>query len=201
MIRLRTIARVKAAVVGLALSAGLCALCTGAAQAAIVVMGGMGQPCFEAARAADIKHAVPPDAIDLCSRALGTPLDRHDLAGTYVNRGVLYMINRDLASAMADFDRAVQISPDLAEAHVNLGASLVGMRQDKLGVSEITKGLDLGSAQPEKAYYNRAVGEEHLDDVAGAYQDYMKAAELKPDWTAPKQELTRFQVQPAPARN
>jgi tetratricopeptide (TPR) repeat protein len=169
----------------------------GASHAVVVVLGGMGQSCWQASKEADRSRTVPEGAVDLCTRALESALGEHDMAGTYVNRGVLYMIDGDLASAMADFSRAVQVSPKLAEAHVNLGAAMVGMRLDKDGISEIDQGLAMGSAEPEKSYFNRAVAEEHLDDLSGAYQDYMKAAELKPSWQQPKQELTRFTVEPA----
>ena len=187
-----------AVVLGLIL--GLSGLGLSRAKAAIMVLGGMGQTCFEAAREADHRRATPPDSIDLCTRALESTLSQRDQAGTHVNRGVLYMIKGQVEDAMNDFDLAASILPSMAEAHVNLGAALVAMRRDRDGVDEITKGLNMGSAEPEKSYFNRAVGEEHLDDFAGAYRDYSKAAELKPDWAQPKEELTRFQVEPAPAR-
>ena len=170
-----------------------------AGHAAVVVMGGIGQSCWEAAREADHRHAVAPGAIDVCSRALDSQLSVRDQAATYVNRGVLYMINGQIQDAMEDFDHGAALAPNLAEAHVNLGASLVAMRHDRDGIAEITKGLDMGSMEPEKSYFNRAVAEEHLDDLQAAYRDYSKASELKPEWQQPKDELTRFQVQSAPA--
>jgi hypothetical protein len=40
----------------------------------------------------------------------------------------------------------------------------------------------------------RAIAHENLGDLTAAYRDYSKAAELDPDWDAPKKELTRFTV-------
>ena len=40
----------------------------------------------------------------------------------------------------------------------------------------------------------RPIAHENLGDLTAAYRDYSKAAELDPDWDAPKKELTRFTV-------
>ena len=62
------------------------------------------------------------------------------------------------------------------------------------GLADLNKGIGLGVEEPAKAYYNRALAYEGLDDVKSAYFDYQKAVELSPGWDAPKQELTRFHV-------
>ena len=62
------------------------------------------------------------------------------------------------------------------------------------GLADLNKGISLGVEEPEKAYYNRALAYEGLDDVKSAYFDYQKALEIAPNWAAPKQELTRFHV-------
>ena len=179
-----------------ALALGVSAVAAGPSRAAIVVTSGLGAACYQAARDADLFHTIPLNGLDICTRATESAMDDHDTAGTFANRGVLYMIMGDLGSAMNDFQKAVAIAPKMGEAHVNLGAAMVGMRKDKEGADEITAGLALGSAEPEKAYFNRAVAEEHLGDVDDAYDDYMKASQLKPSWKQPKQELTRFTVKP-----
>ena len=61
-------------------------------------------------------------------------------------------------------------------------------------IPSITKGIELQAAEIEKSYYTRAIANEELGNVRGAYFDYMKAAELKPDWEAPKVQLSRFMV-------
>ncbi len=61
-------------------------------------------------------------------------------------------------------------------------------------MAEIDRGLALDPDQPEKAYFNRAVAKERLNDLKGAYFDYRRALELKPDWDMPKVELARFTV-------
>jgi hypothetical protein len=61
-------------------------------------------------------------------------------------------------------------------------------------VADIDRGLQLGLATPEQAYYHRAIAREQLNDLRGAYLDYRRAAEMKPDWGSPRRELARFRV-------
>jgi tetratricopeptide (TPR) repeat protein len=78
---------------------------------------------------------------------------------------------------------------------VNRGAAAVGARRFADGLADINKALELGVEEPEKAYYNRALAYEGLDNLKAAYFDYQKAVELKPEWDAPKNELARFTVE------
>jgi tetratricopeptide (TPR) repeat protein len=166
------------------------------AKAAETVFGnGFAQACYHAAKyGGDVSEGLAD-----CGRAIeDEPLTTRDLSGTYVNRGVLYMALEDFAAAERDFDQAIKLDASRGEAFVNLGAAQIGMRLYADGITQIDKGLALGSDEPEKAYYNRAMADEGLDDLKSAYFDYKKAAELKPSWTAPSIELARFTVHPAP---
>jgi len=178
-----------------------------AAQSATTVLGGgMAQACSMAAmtavRAAEFKRSrmripIPADALIACDRALQTEtLTTRDLAATYVNRGVLLMGRTSYAQALSDYERAVRIKPKLAEAHANRGAALVGLSRNQEGIDAITLGLALQTEEPEKSYYNRAIARERLDDLKGAYLDYLKASELKPDWEDPQLQITRFTLTP-----
>ena len=175
-----------------ALTVALSGYASGPARAAITVIGGdFAQACYQAAKTGMSRDANVED----CTRAITTEqLLGHDLAGTYVNRGALYLAQRHWDWAQSDFQEALKIEPKLGEAKVNLGAAEIGMRQNRQGVDDITAGLELGSGEPEKAYYNRALGYENMGDEKSAYYDYLKAEELKPDWADPKQELVRFTV-------
>jgi tetratricopeptide (TPR) repeat protein len=164
----------------------------GAAHAAVTVFGGsFAQDCFKAAKYGDVRS----EGLDNCTRAIETEmLDKRDLAGTYVNRGVVYMEETDYNHAGADFEQALKLNPMLGEAIVNRGAVLIAQRHFQDGIDEITRGLALSPEEPEKAYYNRAIAYESVDNLKAAYYDYMKASELKPNWAAPKTELARFTV-------
>ena len=132
---------------------------------------------------------------DLCTLALeGELLSQRDRAGTFVNRGVLRLRRSEFLSATSDFNRAMSLRGDLGEAYVNRGAAALGQHKFREGLNDLNKALELGVEEPEKAYYNRALAYEGLDDLKAAYFDYQKAVELKPEWDAPKKELARFTV-------
>lgn len=163
------------------------------AQASVQVVGSQrAHQCMDAAFAGASTRA----AVDWCSAALSeealTPRNR---AGTLVNRGVILMNRRDHAGAIRDFDQAMRLSPALGEAHFNRGSAQIAMGRWSEGVADIEQGLKLGMRQPERAYYNRAIAREELNDTRGAYLDYREAARLKPEWELPRMELARFTVQ------
>lgn len=165
---------------------------TGPARATVTVIGGgLAEACSKAAMAGS---SAPRDE-DICTQALEAELlIPRDKAGTYVNRGIMKMRRGSWQAAMSDFDRAVYYKPDLGEIYVNRGAALLGQHRYAEGLTDLNKSLQLGVEEPAKAYYNRALAYEGLDDLKSAYFDYQKALELSPDWDAPKQQLTRFHV-------
>lgn len=172
--------------------AALIAAAAGTAHAAVTVIGGgLAQACSEAALSGenDIKF------VTLCTAALdGEFLSPRDKAGTYVNRGVIKLRRGAYAEATKDFDYAVRVKPDMGEAYVNRGAASLGLHRWAQSLPDINKAIELGVQEPAKAYYNRALAYEGLDDAKSAYFDYQKALELQPDWDAPREQLTRFSV-------
>jgi tetratricopeptide (TPR) repeat protein len=162
-----------------------------AMSAVTVIGGGMAEDCSHAAFAGKADN----DSMRLCSEALETePLDVRDKAGTYVNRGVMRLRRRADDQARADFDAAIALEPKLGEGWVNRGALSISERRYQEGMDDINHGLQLGVKEPEKAYFNRAVAYEGLDDEKAAYLDYQQALSLKPDWALPQRELLRFTV-------
>lgn len=174
------------------LATGAALLCAVEARASVTIIGGGdAEACARAALTgkSDVKFEV------LCTSALQTEfMDTRDRAGTYINRGVLKLRRLNWDAAMADFDSAVRIKPDMGEAYVNRGAALIGQHKFDTGLADINRGIQLGAEEPAKAYYNRALAYEGLGDVKSAYFDYQRAVELSPDWAAPKEQLVRFKV-------
>jgi len=162
------------------------------AGAAVTVFGDdHAQACYQAAKNGLNRQT----DLDECNQAINFGLlQAKDLAGTYVNRGAVYMNMQSWREADADFRRALEMMPKFGEALVNLGAAQIGEHHNREGVDTITHGLALGSMEPEKAYFNRAIGYENLGDDTAAYYDYLKASQLAPRWVAPREELVRFTV-------
>jgi len=182
----------KTRLLALAVGAGVLAFASAAEAAVTVLGGGMARQCSDAALSGESDARFET----LCTQALDIELlGPRDRAGTFVNRGVLKLRRKDFASAMTDFNQAIQTKPDLGEAYVNRGAAAVGARRFSDGLADINKALELGVEEPEKAYYNRALAYEGLDNLKAAYFDYQRAVELKPEWDQPKKELARFSVE------
>jgi len=176
----------------LLMAAALAALAAGSARASVTVFGSdSATQCSKAAIAGRSDYSSEL----FCTRALNEDaLDTEDRAGTFVNRGVMKLRRAEFESSRADFDAALALSPKMAEAWVNRGAMWVGEKRYQAGLDDINKALALGVQQPEKAYFDRALAYEGIDDEKSAYFDYVKALELKPDWVLPQHELLRFHV-------
>lgn len=181
----------KRLIVGLAAVAGV-ALMAGAAKASVTVVGGgLAEACAKATKAG----ASAPRFEAICTQSLSEELlIPRDKAGTFVNRGIMRLRRGEMQAALDDFNQAARYKSDLGEIYVNRGAALIGQHRYADGLADLNKGLGLGVDEPAKAYYDRALAYEGLDDIKSAYFDYQKAVELSPEWDAPKQQLTRFHV-------
>lgn len=183
---LRTVSALTAATLAIAAAFG--------AGAATMVIGGLAGECSDRAHAG--RHDA--DDLDVCSRAISYEgLSNRDLAGTYVNRGAMELMGRMNDVAHADFQAALRLMPRMGEAHIGEGAYLVGMARFGEAEGEISRGLQLGSEQPEKGYYIRAIARWGQDDFKGAYADFNRAIELKPTWSLPREQLKNFHVETA----
>ncbi len=169
-------------------------LATPARAAMVVLGGGRAQGCYEA-----VEHgARDMQTLDLCTEALNQePLSPKDRASTFVNRGVVLLRRQSYDEAAADFDRALAIRPNLGEAYANRGTARIGQHRYEEALGDLDRCLSIGTRQPEKCWLNKGLAHEAMGDVKSAYQDYRRAAELKPDWDLPKRELQRFSVRPA----
>ena len=164
---------------------------TPASAAAIVLGSGLATACSKAA----LNGRSDGKAIETCTVAIETEaMGPRDRAGTFVNRGILKLRRGSYDAARTDFADALRLAPDLGEAYVNWGASLIAEGKYAEGLSEIDRGMALGVDEPEKVWYNRGIAYEGLGDPKNAYLAYQQAVALSPQWTAPQLELTRFQV-------
>lgn len=185
---------------GVLIGAALAALFTVApppARAVETVIGGRAQVCSEQAKAG----VANPVSLENCTMAILTEmLTGRALAATYLNRGVIFLDMGNYGSAISDFDEALALQKSMGEAHVNRGAALIGLKRNREALAEIDLGLTLNPDEPWKAYGNRAIAKWNLDDLRGAYDDFMKAHELNPEWAWPTEQLAHFTVQTRAAR-
>jgi tetratricopeptide (TPR) repeat protein len=163
-----------------------------AAASILVVGGGQSHACYEAA---EFSLPVSP-SLAACTDSLDNEaMSLDQRASTFVNRGIVYMHARKLTAALADYDEALKLRPDLAEAHVNKGIALLHLGgHDSEAVAQLTAGLELKPSRPEVAYYTRGIANELLGATREAYEDYKAAVALKPNWTEAAEQLQRFSV-------
>jgi tetratricopeptide (TPR) repeat protein len=180
--------RARPLIAAIALWAGL----AGSACASVAVIADTS--AASCSRAALEKRA-DDASLRFCNEAIDQgALNRDDLTRTFVNRSAVLMNRHDYDAARADLERAIQLDPSVGDAWMNRGAIAIIERRYADGIADTTKGLALGVSEPAKAYFNRAVAYEGVDDEKSAYLDYQQALALKPDWELPKHELLRFSV-------
>ena len=165
-----------------------------AAQAQSVTIIGANAEALMCYRAAD-SELRRPDALEKCAIALEADLSNHDRMATFINRGVIRFRLEDTSGALADFDAALAIDPDQPDAMINKGIAMLADGAD-IGASMalIEEGLTHGPQRPWIGYYGRAVAHELSGRDSQAYQDYLRAQELRPGWQPAVQALSRFSV-------
>lgn len=198
-------AGMNASAIGAVVVLSACLPGAASAQAIQVFGGGWGEACWRAAVASTFLHMDSAqmearwkaDSVARCDDALASgALDLKDTASTYVNRAILEMSRESYAIAEKNLDAALTLLPKLPEAHVDLGATLMNMSKYDEGVKETELGLQLGSKEPERGWYNLGIAYERLGNIQKAYESYRQASVLDPKWQEPKDEMARFVVQP-----
>jgi tetratricopeptide (TPR) repeat protein len=193
------------AIGAVAVLGALCVPATVQAQAIQVFGGGEAESCWRAAVASTFLHMDSAtmearwkaDAIGACDSALaGAVMDTRDRAATFVNRSILEMSRENYAAAEKNLDSALALIPKLPEAHVDLGSTLINMKKYDEGVKETELGIQLGTKEPERAWYNLGIGYERMGNIQKAYESYRQASVLDPKWQDPKDEMARFKVEP-----
>lgn len=167
----------------------------------ITIFGGSSaRECYEAA--ADVADRERPsprgmlrNAVAACDRALvGEALPHDEIVATHVNRGILRLNIGDADAAIADFDAALRLDPQEAEAVLNKAIALVSKERWDDAIALFGTALKLGTRRPALAYFGRGMAHEFSGDARSAYFDYRQATRSDPDWSRPKEELTRFTV-------
>ncbi|MGQ0588978.1 MAG: tetratricopeptide repeat protein [Sphingosinicella sp.] len=176
----------------LVLAALLAAVAIPASASVIVIGNNSARQCFEAA-----DSVVAPDVEDLrrCDTAIrDEALSMRDRVATHVNRGIVQLRRNRIDLALIDFDRAIAIDPGQPESYLNKGAALMRLQDAAAALPLFTASLERNTTRPELAHYGRAIAHESLGNARAAYNDYRRAAELRPGWEEPLVELRRFRV-------
>lgn len=95
---------------------------------------------------------------------------RRQKANEHNDRGVMLFHRRELAAAEAEFQKALDIRPDFAEAYNNIGLTLSDLGKKEESVEAFKKAIELAPDAPE-AYNN-------LGCLYRIKKDYQQAVEL-----------------------
>jgi tetratricopeptide (TPR) repeat protein len=161
-----------------------------AAGAAVLSVGGpLSKNCYEAALAQDTRN----QAVDGCTRALHEePLATRDRAATFVNRGILHMSRGFASQADADFDAALRLDQNLADAWLNKGFLRLRNGDGRAALPLLQSGIDRGARRQALAIFARGVAYEQMGDFSSAFSDLKRAHELEPRWSMPSEYLANY---------
>ncbi len=136
-----------------------------------------------------------PAAIDTCTVALDTfNMTSDERAGTLVNRGIIRMLAKQPINANLDFDGALEINPNLAEAWLNKGVNDFRTGDSASAMRYADRALALHTNRPAVAYYVRGLANEDTGNLRAAYNDLQNARRIEPQWQDPSAQLARYQV-------
>ncbi|MEQ8179404.1 MAG: tetratricopeptide repeat protein [Amphiplicatus sp.] len=159
-----------------------------AAQLAITTFGSTdAKACYD-----DANDGFTADA-ENCDKALRTQaMTSRDRQATRVNRGIVYNRAGRYADAIADFDAALDDDPDLAEAWLNRGNSLLLTGRADEALENYQAALDYGISKKHVAWYNIGLVYEKKKDTAKAREAFEKALEASPEFALAQQKLAEM---------
>jgi len=110
-------------------------------------------------------------------------------AQAYFKSGVVKSNLQDYDGAIADFDKATEISPDYATPYYNRAFLKIKLQDNRGAIIDFNKAiaLDPKDAIPYyyiNAYHNRGNAKYRLKEYLGAIADYSKAIALKPTFAS-----------------
>jgi tetratricopeptide (TPR) repeat protein len=170
---------------------------TSAVAQSLVIGNGDGNICYMKVKIGDPGRA---STIRLCKKALTSgEMSQKDMAATHVNLGILHMRAKDYAGARAAYDKALRISPNLAEAYINLSANLIYMGDFNGALDAVNESINLDTDKMPEALYNRSVAYDNLRRDNEAYADLKRALALRPDWPPALRALENYDVVSIPS--
>lgn len=175
--------------------AALLAVSASRVDAQSIVVLGSGEDARRCSQAAEIAATVriaSDDDLKHCDLALElAALRPQDRAGTLVNRGILQSVLGDNRAAVADYDRALALRPELPEAYVGRGNVRFIERDIPGAIAEYDRALALGTSRRHVVLLNRGMALEAKADLDAAERDYRAALELSPGWPPAQSRLDR----------
>lgn len=130
-----------------------------------------------------------------CDQALRAEmLSGNERAATLVNRGILWILDGNLARAKQDFDAALILDPTQPEAWLGKGIVEFRIGNSDAAFQPLDRAIELRPRRPAVAYYVRGLANEEQGRLRAAYADLTMASQLDPNWREPAMQLERYRV-------
>jgi tetratricopeptide (TPR) repeat protein len=105
-------------------------------------------------------------AIDKFNRAVSI----HETGEAYLERGSAHLYRNEIDVALADFDRATTLNPNLARAYSAKGVIYRDRKDFRRAIEELTKAVELDPTID--SYYERAQAYEAMGEFRKAIENY-----------------------------
>ena len=94
----------------------------------------------------------------------------------YLNRALIFMDNKRFDAAIADFNKAIEMSPRNARAYLGRGIALAYQRQFSMAIADLNRAIDLDPKAPN-AYNIRGMIYTQIGNPR-AIADFQKACDM-----------------------
>jgi tetratricopeptide (TPR) repeat protein len=135
---------------------------------------------MEAARSEESLTLASSPSMQLSSLRIANKADDR-AAEDFLMKGTGKYLQQDYKGAIADYDQAIKLKPDYADAYNNRGVARRDLGDNKGAIADYDQAIKL---KPDYAfaYSNRGIARRALGDNKGAIADYDQAIKLKPDY-------------------
>jgi tetratricopeptide (TPR) repeat protein len=114
----------------------------------------------------------------------------------YRTRADGYIAKGDLDSAIADYNKAIELRSGEPSVYLNRGTAFLKKNNYDLSIVDFSKVIELNPKEPA-AYLNRGNSYEKKGEIKKALDDYQKAVDLDGNNEAAKNSLQRLQAEQA----
>lgn len=148
--------------------------------------------CYRASTASSLNGSAGRADLKACTMAIRNGgLRKRDLIATHVNRGIVYVALGDFKKAARDYNRAIKLSDNQAEAYVNRGNLWFIAKRHEEAIADYTKALEQNFPQAHVAFLNRGMAHETLGNLLEAKADYLAALDRIEGWSEAQMRLDR----------
>ncbi|MEM9506491.1 MAG: tetratricopeptide repeat-containing serine protease family protein [Cyanobacteria bacterium P01_E01_bin.35] len=96
-------------------------------------------------------------------------------------QGLIDYTQRDINSAIANYDQTITMNPDFSLAYFSRGLANYRLGNKSEALADYNKALEINPTDPW-AYLNRGIVREDLEDIEGALADYNNAIKIDPNY-------------------